>query len=179
MRVVVLPGKTPMTDFAFWIVVSIIAVADALREVVPLLALALLALYLPPLVITRVLSHFRRRKGPIMRLLSHQIGPAVPGPGADRIALRHALKRWTVRCLKTVPLALTSGLAFLGVMAGGWLTVAVVIAMSAALFAFVVSAVECVFLLVRLVLHRPRNPMDPVKLLPQVNSVCRNQARVF
>jgi hypothetical protein len=147
-----------LTDFTFWLLVSIIAVADAIREVVPFLGLAILALYLPPLMITRWLFHLRRRKGPITRFLSYPIGPSIPGPGADRSALRHGLKRWAVLCLKTVPLALASGFALYGVMAGGWLTIAFVITMCAALFAFVVSGVECVFLLVRLVLHRPRNP---------------------
>jgi hypothetical protein len=145
-----------MTDFTFWAVVSIIEATAAIREVVPFLGLAILALYLPPLMITRLLFHLRRRKGPLMRFLSHPIGPSIPGPGADRSALGHALKQWAVLCLKTVPLALASGLALFGVMAGGWLTIAFVIAMCAALFAFVVSGVECLFLLVRLVLHGPR-----------------------
>lgn len=154
-----------MTDFTFWILVSIIDVAYAIREVVPFLGLAILALYLPPLIITRSLFHLRRRKGRIMRFLSYPIGPSIPGPGADRCALRHALKQWAVLCLKTVPLALASGFALFGVMAGGWLTMAFVIAMCAALFAFVVSGVECVFLVARLVLQRPRNPANS-QLIP-------------
>jgi hypothetical protein len=130
-----------------------------------LVALVFLTLYLPSLIVSRLLFHFRCRKGPVMRLLSYPIGPSVPGRGADRSLLRPALKRWAIAGLKTVSLAtallaIGSGYALFGVAVDAWLEIAFLTVTFATVLAAVVSGVECVFLLVRLVLHRPRNPTD-------------------
>jgi hypothetical protein len=127
--------------------------------------LAFLTLYLPSLIITRSLYYFRRNQGPVMRFLSRPIGPSVPGRGADRRALRHALKRWAMLGLQTVSfftalLVIGSGYALFGVAVAGRVEIAYYTVLFAALFAALVSGVECVCLLVRLALHRPRNPAN-------------------
>ena len=127
-----------------------------------LVVVAFLTLYLPSLIITRVLYYFRRKQGPVMRFLSRAIGPSVPGQGADRRVLRHALKRWVILGLQTVSLftallVIGSGYALFGVAVAGRVEIAYYTAMFAALFAALVSGVECVCLLVRLALHGPRN----------------------
>ena len=130
-----------------------------------LVVLAFLTLYLPSLIVARLLFYFRRKNGPVMRFLSRPIGPSIPGRGADRSALRHALTPWAMLGLKTVSCATTSlvigsGYALFGVAVEGWVEIAFYAVMFTALFAAVVSGVECVFLLVRLVLHRQPNPTD-------------------
>jgi hypothetical protein len=134
-----------------------------------ILGLAFLVLYLPSLVIARLLFHVRRRKGRITRFLSRPIGPSIPGQGADPSALRHALRRWAVLGLKTVSLAIGSGAvapwyALFGGPTEDGLVISFVIVTCAALFASLVSGVECLFLLVRLVLHGLRNPTDSLAL---------------
>ena len=74
--------------------------------IIAVFLLIALTLLLPSLIITRLLFHVRRRKGPVMRFLSYPIGPPIPGRGADRGALQHALKRWALLGLKTFPLLL-------------------------------------------------------------------------
>ena len=130
-----------------------------------LVVLAFLTLYLPSLIITRGLYYFRRKRGPVMRFLSRPIGPSIPGRGADRSALRHALTLWAMLGLKTVSCATTllvigSGYALFGVAVEGWVEVAFYTVMFTAFYAAVVSGVECAFLLVRLALHAPRNPAN-------------------
>ena len=130
-----------------------------------LVVLAFLTLYLPSLVITRLLFHFRRRKGPVLRFLSRPIGPSIPRQGADRSVLGHALKLWAILGLQSISLAtallvIGSGYALFGVAVEGSVEITFYIVMFAALFAAVVSGVECMFLLVRLALPGPRNPMD-------------------
>ena len=135
--------------------------------IIPVLGLVFVTLYLPSLVINRLFFHFRRRKGPILRFLSYPIGPSIPGRGADGNALRHALRRWAVLALATVSFAIASGLASMFAWVSVWtdgLTAAFLIAMFAALLVAVVSGVECVFLLVRLALSRPRNPTNSLTL---------------
>ena len=141
-----------LTDFVFGILL-----------IPALVVLAFLTLYLPSLIITRGLHYFRRKQRPAMRFLSRPIGPSIPGRGADRSALRHALMRWAMLGLKTVSCATTllvigSGYALFGVAVEGWVEIAFYTVMFTAFFAAVVSGVECVFLLVRLALHAPRNP---------------------
>jgi hypothetical protein len=143
-----------LTDFVFGILVM-----------PALVVLAFLTLYLPSLFITRLLFYFRRKKGPVMRFLSRPIGPSIPGRGADRRVLRHALKRWAIVGLQTVSfftalLVIGSGYALFGVAVAGRVEVAYYTVMFAALFAALVSAVECACLLVRLALHGPRNPAN-------------------
>ncbi|HET9191344.1 MAG TPA: hypothetical protein VFO21_00615 [Vicinamibacterales bacterium] len=133
-----------------------------------LVVLAFLTLYLPSLIITRGLYYFRRKQGPAMRFLSRPIGP-IPGRGADRSALRRALTLWAMLGLKTVSCATTlliigSGYALFGVAVEGWVEIAFYAVMFTAFFAAVVSGAECVFLLVRLALHAPRNANS--QLLP-------------
>lgn len=130
-----------------------------------LVVLAFLTLYLPSLIITRGLYYFRRKRGPVMRFLSRPIGPSIPGRGADRGALRHALTLWAMLGLKTVSCAATllvigSGYALFGVAVEGRVEVAFYTVMFTAFIAAVVSGMECVFLLVRLALHAPRNPAN-------------------
>jgi len=130
-----------------------------------LVVLAFLTLYLPSLIITRLLFYFRRKKGPAMRFLSRPIGPPIPRRGADRSVLRHALKLWAILGLKSISLVaallvIGSGYALFAVAVEGWLEIAFLTVMFTALFAAVVSGVECVFLLVRLALHGPRDPAN-------------------
>jgi len=134
-----------------------------------LVVLAFLTLYLPSLVITRLLFHFRRRKGPVLRFLSRPIGPSIPRQGADRSVLGHALKLWAILGLQSISLAtalmvIGSGYALFGAAVEGSVEITFYTVMFAALFAAVVSGVECVFLLVRLVLHRHPNPTDSLPL---------------
>jgi hypothetical protein len=141
-----------LTDFVFGILL-----------IPTLVVVAFLTLYLPSLIITRVLYYFRRKQGPVMRFLSRPIGPSVPGRGADRRVLRHALKRWAILGLQTVSLftallVIGSGYALFGVAVAGRVEIVYYTAMFAALFAALVSGVECVCLLVRLALQGPRNP---------------------
>jgi len=143
-----------LTDFVF-----------AILLIPAIVALAFLTLYLPSLIITRVLYYFRRKQGPAMRFLSRPIGPSIPRRGADRRALRHALKRWAILALKWISLAtallvIGFGYALFAVAVEGWLEIAFYTVMFTAFFAAVVSGVECVFLLVRLILHGPRNPAN-------------------
>ena len=153
-----------MIDFAFEYAFEI---ASEMLPIIAVVGLAFLVLYLPSLIGSRLLFHRRRRKGPVLRFLSYPIGPSIPGRGADGSALRHALRRWAVLALATVSFAIASGLAsmfaWVSVEAEG-LTAALLIAMCAALLAAVVSGVECVFLLVRLALSRPRNPTNSLTL---------------
>jgi hypothetical protein len=140
-----------LTDFLFGILL-----------IPALVVVAFLTLYLPSLIITRVLYYFRRKQGPVMRFLSRPIGPSVPGRGADRRVLRQALKRWAMLGLQTVSLftallVIGSGYALFGVAVAGRVEIAYYTAMFAALLAALVSGVECVCLLVRLALHGPRN----------------------
>ena len=127
-----------------------------------LVVLVFLTLYLPALIMTRLLFSFRRRRGPVMRFLSRPIGPPIPGQGADPPALRHALGRWTTIGLQTVSLftvllVIGSGYALFGVAVAGTVEIAYYTVMFAALFGAAVSAVECVCLLARLTLYGPRN----------------------
>lgn len=143
-----------LTDFLFGIAL-----------IPALVVLAFLTLYLPALIITRPLFHFRRKKGPLTLVLSRPIGPSIPGRGAERRALRHALKLWAVLGLQTVSfftalLVIGSGYAVFGVTVAGSVEIAYYTVMFAALFAVLVSAVECVCLLVRLALHGPHNPAN-------------------
>jgi hypothetical protein len=143
-----------LTDFVFGILL-----------IPALVVLAFLTLYLPSLIITRVLYYFRRKQGPVMRVLSRPIGPSVPGRGADRRVLRHALKRWAMLGLQTVSfftalLVIGSGYAWFGVAVAVRVEIAYYTVMFTALFAALVSGVKCVCLLVRLALHRPRNPAN-------------------
>ena len=143
-----------LTDFVFGILL-----------IPALVVLAFLTLYVTSLIITRRLYYFRRKQGPAMRFLSRPIGPSIPGRGADRSALRHALTLWAMLGLKTVScatalLVIGSGYALFGVAVEGWVEIAFYTAMFTAFFAAVVSGVECVFLLVRLALHAPRNPAN-------------------
>ena len=158
-----------MTGFAFAILrmFGILGISGILG-IIALFGLVSLCLYLPSLIITRLVFHLRRRKGPVTRCLSHPIGPLIPGRGAERGALRHALKRWSLVGLTSVPLAIVLGSALFMVSAAAWLTVAFGVVMSAALCASVVSGVECVSLFVRLALYGPRNPTD--SLAPSDNS---------
>jgi len=130
-----------------------------------LVVLAFLTLYLPSLIVARLLFYFRRKNGPVMRFLSRPIGPSVPRRGVDRRVLRQALKRWAMLGLKSIFLAtalliIGSGYALFAVAVEGWVEIAFYAVMFTALFAAVVSGVECVFLLVRLVLHRQPNPTN-------------------
>ena len=143
-----------LTDFVFGILL-----------IPALVGLVFLTLYLPSLIITRLLFYFRRKKGPVMRFLSRPMGPSIPGRGADRRALRHALKQWATLGLQTgsfftALLAIGSGYALFGVAVAGTVEITYYTVMFAALFAALVSGVECVSLLVRLALPGPRNPMD-------------------
>ena len=100
-----------------------------------------------------------------MRFLSRPIGPSIPERGADRSVLPHALKRWAILGLQTVSsfaalLVIGSGYAPFGVAVAGRVEIAFYTVMFAALFAALVSGVECVCLLVRLALHGPRNPTN-------------------
>src|SRR5262245_3226229 len=111
-----------------------------------LVVLAFLTLYLPSLIITRLLFYFRRTRGPVMRILSRPIGPSVPGPGADRGVLRHALKRWAILGLQSVSfftllLVIGSGYALFGVAVAVRVEMAYYTVMFAALFAALVSGV--------------------------------------
>jgi hypothetical protein len=142
-----------LTDFVFEILL-----------IPTLVVLAFLTLYLPSLIITRV-YYFRRKQGPAMRFLSRPVGPSIPGRGADRRALRHALTLWAMLGLKTgscatALLVIGSGYALFGVAVEGRVEIAFYTVMFTAFFAAVVSGVECVFLLVRLALHGPRNPAN-------------------
>ena len=101
-----------------------------------------------------------------MRFLSRPIGPSIPGRGADRGVLRHALKRWAMLGLQsvslfTVLLLIGSGYALFGAAVPGRVEIAYYTVMFAALFTALVSGVECVCLLVRLALHGPRNLAKP------------------
>ena len=130
-----------------------------------LVVLAFFTLYLPTLILTRGLYHFRRKQGPAMRFLSRPIGPSIPGRGADRSALRHALKRWAILGLQTVSfftalLVIGSAYALFGVAVAGRVEITYYTVMFAALFAGLVSGVECVCLLVRLALQGPRTPTN-------------------
>jgi len=134
-----------------------------------LVVLVFLTLYVPSLIAARLLFYFRRKNGPVMRFLSRPIGPSVPRRGADRRVMRHALKRWAMLGLKSIFLAtallvIGSGYALFAVAVEGWVEIAFYAVMFTALFAAVVSGVECVFLLVRLVLHRHPNPTDSLPL---------------
>jgi hypothetical protein len=140
-----------LTDFVFGILL-----------IPALVVLAFLTLYLPSLIITRLLFYFRRKKGPVMGFLSRPIGPSIPGRGANRGVLRHALTRWAMLGLQsvslfTVLLLIGSGYALFGVAVAGRVEIAYYTVMFAALFAALVSGVECARLLVRLALHGPRN----------------------
>lgn len=143
-----------MTDFVFGILL-----------IPALVVLTFLTLYLPSLIITRLLFYFRRKKGPVMRFLSRPIGPSIPRRGADRSVLGHALKLWAILGLQSISLAtallvIGSGYALFGLAVEGSVEITFYTVMFAALFAAVVSGVECVFLLVRLALHGPRNPAN-------------------
>src|SRR5262245_57658118 len=70
-----------------------------------IVVLFFLTAYLPSLIVTRLLFYCRRKQGPVMRFLSRPIGPLIPERGADRRALRNALKRWAMSGLKSVSLA--------------------------------------------------------------------------
>src|SRR6187549_2641308 len=103
-----------LTDFVFGILL-----------IPALVVLAFLTLYLPSLIISRLLFYVRRKKGPVMRFLSRPIGPSVPRRGADRSVMRHALKRWAMLGLKSVLLAtallvIGSGYALFAVTVEGW-----------------------------------------------------------
>ena len=147
-----------LTDFVFGILL-----------IPTLVVVAFLTLYLPSLIITRGLGYLRRKQGPVMWFLSCPIGPSVPGRGANRRVLRHALKRWAVLSLQTVSfftalLVIGSGYALFGVAVAGRGEIAYYAVMSAALFAALVSGVECACLLVRLALHGPRNQANSLIL---------------
>ena len=134
-----------------------------------LVVLVFLTLYVPSLIAARLLFYFRRKNGPVMRFLSRPIGPSVPRRGVDRRVMWQALKWWAMLGLKSILLAtallvIGSGYALFAVAVEGWVEIAFYAVMFTALFAAVVSGVECVSLLVRLALHGSRNPTNSLTL---------------
>jgi len=111
--------------------------------------IAFLFLYLPAALFMRALLHLADNRLRVLRLMSFQLGPRVPGRRPTRRALFDSLRRWTVVGAAAMCAALASFLVFGLGATGLWF-------LSAQFFliASSISGVESLILIIRIVFWR-------------------------